>query len=73
MTSVASIAQLSRRLECMEEVPRSNPQSGKFFFQIKINFHVRLFKLKLSKVLALEAEMCFREKLYCNNSDIQDE
>ena len=36
------------------------------FFQVKINFHVRLFKLQLSKVLALEAEMCFREKLYFN-------
>ena len=63
MTSVASIAQLSRRLECMEEVPRSNLQSGNFFSN-KNYFHVTLFKLKLSKVLALEAEMCFREKLY---------
>ena len=46
----------------MEEVPRSNFQSGNFFSS-KINFHVTLFKLKLSKVLALEAEKCFCEKL----------
>ena len=45
----------------MEVVPRSNLQSGKKF-QVKSNFHFTLFKLKLSKVLALEAEMCFREK-----------
>ena len=63
MTSFAIIAQLSRRLECMEEVHRSNLQAGKKQFQVKIHFHVRLFKLKLSKALALEAEMCFREKL----------
>ena len=62
ITSVAIIVQLSRRLKCMEEVPRSNLQSGKFFSS-KIYFQFRLFKLKLSKVLALEAEMCFRKKL----------
>ena len=59
-TSVAVIAQLSRRLGCIA-----------FFFQVKINFFVRLFKLRLSKVLALETEMCFREKLQWHNGDVQ--
>ena len=43
--------------------PQIKSPVRQLFFQIKINVHVRLFKLKLSKVLALEAEMPFREKL----------
>ena len=61
--SITGVPVAPKKDMCPPKTLKKKSPVRQIFFQIKINFHIRLFELKLSKVFAHEAEMCFSEKL----------